>query len=108
MYSFESVDFLQGDNLRSMIGDDGVCALFSSWRCRSCRSWTSGAVLVVVVLLFQQMGHCSGTSLFCNSSLFFWLCISVWPLGQCVVAEVVCNWYLMILLNTPLKKCPCA
>jgi hypothetical protein len=25
--------------------------------------------------------------------LFFWLCASVIPLGQCIVAEAECNWY---------------
>jgi hypothetical protein len=36
----------------------------------------------------------SGLFFFCNSSFFFWLCASAVPLGQCVVAEAGCNWYL--------------
>jgi hypothetical protein len=31
--------------------DDGACVLFFSWRRRFWRSWTSGVVLVVLVLL---------------------------------------------------------
>jgi hypothetical protein len=31
---FESEDYLHGENLRSSSGDDGACALFSSWRRR--------------------------------------------------------------------------
>lgn len=52
-------------NLRSMIGRQQrtACALFPSWMCRFWRNWTSGAVLVVLVLLLQEIDHYSGTSL---------------------------------------------
>ena len=50
-----------------------------------------GTVLVVLGLLLQGTDHCSGTFLFCNSSSFSGLCVSVWPPGQHVVAEARCN-----------------
>jgi hypothetical protein len=46
------------------------------------------------VLLFQEMYHYSGTFIFRNSSLFFWLFASFMPLGNAVVARAGCNWYL--------------
>jgi hypothetical protein len=52
-------------------GDDGACALFPSWRRRYWRSWTSGAVLVMFVLLLLGLDHYSRTFLFYNSSSFF-------------------------------------
>ena len=55
---------------------------------------TSGAVLVVVALLLQELELCSGTFLFFFSILLFWLCASVGPFGFGVVAEAGCNWYL--------------
>jgi hypothetical protein len=65
-----SGDFLQGENLRSTIGRRRrFCTVFS-WSRRFWRSWTSGAVLVVLVLLLQEIDHYSGTSLFCISYFF--------------------------------------
>jgi hypothetical protein len=81
-HCFVSKDFLHGENLRSMIGRRRCLWLFPYWR-----SWTSGVVLVVVVLLLQEIDHCSGTFLFCNSSSVFLLCASVMPLGRYVVAD---------------------
>jgi hypothetical protein len=72
-------------------GDDGACALLPSWRHRFRRRWISGAVVVELDPLLQGIDHCSGTFLFCNFSLFFWLCASVLPLVHCVVAEAGCN-----------------
>jgi hypothetical protein len=74
------------------LGDDLTCALFPSWRCRYWRSWTSRAVLVEFVLPLQEIDQCSRTFLFSNS--FFWLCPSLMSLEHCVIATVVCNWYL--------------
>jgi hypothetical protein len=53
--------------------------------------WTSGVVLVKVVLQLQEIDHCSVTLL-----IFYILrlCASVLPLGLCVVVEAGCNWYL--------------
>jgi hypothetical protein len=37
--------------------------------------------------------------------LFFWLCASAISLGQCVVVETKCNWYLRgINIYSLLKK----
>jgi hypothetical protein len=58
-------------------GEDGLLVL--SWWCLdSCFK-----ELITVAKLF-----------FLVFSLFFWLCASVMPLGQCVVAEAGYNWYL--------------
>jgi hypothetical protein len=76
----------------SMINDDRACTLFPSWRHCYWRTWTSGAVLVVVILLLQGIDHYSGT-FFYNS--FFYLVSFVMPLGPCVFAETGSNWYLL-------------
>jgi hypothetical protein len=68
------------------------------------------------VLLFQEMDLCSEIFLFCNFSLFFWLCASFMPLGYDVVAEAGCNWYIhdinicslsknLLLCKVPLLLC---
>jgi hypothetical protein len=46
------------------------------------------------VLLLQGTDHCSRTFLFFVFFLF-WMCVSVVPLGYCVVAEAEYNWYLL-------------
>jgi hypothetical protein len=51
---------------------------------------------------FQGIDHYSGT--FFNSSFFFWLCASVIPLEQCVVAEAGYNWYLRDIITCFLLK----
>jgi hypothetical protein len=71
-------------------GDDAACAPFPFWR--RC-FWTSGAVLVMLVLLFQEIDHVAGLLIyiFCNFSFSFWLCASVMSLEQCFVAEARYN-----------------
>jgi hypothetical protein len=54
-----SQDFLHGENLRSLIGDSDACVVFPSWRCRFCRRWNTGAILVALVLVLQGTDHCS-------------------------------------------------
>jgi hypothetical protein len=54
-----------------------------------------GARLLVLswwflVLLHKEIDHYSWTFLL----YFFGLCATVMPIGQCVVAETECNWYL--------------
>jgi hypothetical protein len=44
---------------------------FPSWRRRFWRSWTSGAIMVVLVLLFKGLDHCSGAFIFWYPSFFF-------------------------------------
>ena len=70
-HCFASEDFLQGENLWSLIGQRRrLCivaflkALLLEWR-------TSGVVLVVSVSLLWGIVLCSGTFLFCNSFSFF-------------------------------------
>jgi hypothetical protein len=76
-----------------MISDDGEYALLPSWRHRYWKSSNSSAVLVVFVLLLEGIDHCSDIFfLLCNS--FFWLCASVMSLGNYIVAEIECDWYL--------------
>jgi hypothetical protein len=53
----------------------------------------SDVILVMSVLLFQKIDHCSETFLFCNSS-FSWLCASFMPLGHGVITEARSNGYL--------------
>jgi hypothetical protein len=47
-----------------------------------------------LVLLLQGIDRCSGAFLFIIL-LLFWLCASLMPLGQCVVAQARCYWYLL-------------
>jgi hypothetical protein len=90
---FRVITFFRVKILDLRSGDDGARTLYLSWRRRFWRSWTSGADLMVLVLLLQGMNHSSGIFLFfCNSSSFFWLCICI-ALGLCVVEEARCNWY---------------
>ena len=72
MHCFKSEDYLRGENLRS--GDDGVGAHFSPLRRRFWKIWTSGVVLVELVLQLQGLEHCSGT-FFLVSSSFLAVCI---------------------------------
>jgi hypothetical protein len=63
-----------------------------------------GTSLVVFGPLLQRTHHYSGTFLLCNSSLFFWLCVSVLPLGHYVVAETGCNYHIHDINIFPLSK----
>jgi hypothetical protein len=60
---FKSVNFLQGENLISMIGQRGAQAIFLLGGVAFWRSWTFGAVLVVLVLLLQGMDQSIGSFL---------------------------------------------
>jgi hypothetical protein len=54
---FVSEDFLQGEDLRSMIGRRRrLCTLFFL-EASLLESWTSGVVLAVLVLLLQGLNH---------------------------------------------------
>jgi hypothetical protein len=87
---FRARTFFRVKTLGLQSGDDAACAPFPScWRC----FWTFGAVLVMLLLLFQEIDHVAGLLIyiFCNSSFSFWLCASVMPLGQYFVAEAGYN-----------------
>jgi hypothetical protein len=87
-----------------MIGRRPCLCTVSFLKTSFLESWTSGAVLVVLVLLLQGMNHYSGTFLFLFYNSFFWLCASVLLLGHCVVAEAECNWYLLNINIYSLSK----
>jgi hypothetical protein len=55
---------------------------------------------MVLVLLLQEIDHFSVTFLICN----FFLCASVLSLGQCVITEAGCNWYLLDINICSLSK----
>jgi hypothetical protein len=60
-HCFVSKDFSLGWKLKIYDRAMMMLALFSSWRRYFWRSWNSGAVLVVLVLLLQEIDHCSRT-----------------------------------------------
>jgi hypothetical protein len=77
---------------------------FPSWRCRYWRSWTSGFVLVVFVLLLLGFDHCSMIFfLLCNSSSFLVMCIRI-AARHYVGAEARCNCISAILIYTLYRK----
>jgi hypothetical protein len=102
-HCFESVDYLQGENLYFWSGDGRACALFSSWRRHFWRFWSLGVVLVVIVSLLLGLEYRSGFYFFSFFS-FLWMCVSVLPLRYCIVADAGCNWYLLILINSLYQK----
>jgi hypothetical protein len=54
---FVSEDVLQGEDLRSMIGRRRRLCTVSFLEASLLEGWTSGAVLAVLVLLFQGLNH---------------------------------------------------
>ena len=95
-HCFESGDYLQGEDPRSLIGQRRRWCTVSFLEASLLEYLTSGVVLVVVVLLLQGLELCGGLFLFSFSLiyLFFWLCASARSFGLAVVAEAECNWYL--------------
>jgi hypothetical protein len=86
---------------KSMIYDRTTMVLVH-WR-RLWSIWTSGVVLVEVVLQLQETDHCSGT--FFLFFLFRGLCASVMSLlERCVIAEDGCNWCLLNINIYSLSK----
>ena len=73
--------------------DDDACAPFPSWRRCFWRIWTSGVVLMRVVLVLQGLKLYSGTFLFSFLSSFFEAVCIRQGLGLYVVAEAECNWH---------------
>jgi hypothetical protein len=104
-HCFVSEEFLQGENLWSMIRRrQRLCTIFS-WRHRYWKRSTSSAVLVVFVLLLQRIDHGIGT-LFFVILLTFWLGASVMSSRHCVVADTGYNGYLLdINIYFLPKKC---
>jgi hypothetical protein len=99
---FMSEDFLQDENLRSMI---------ERWQClytpfflkmSLLEKLTPNVVLVVLVLQLQGINHWSGTFLLCNSFLVVCICIATRALHCCKARY---NWYLLdINIYSLLKK----
>jgi hypothetical protein len=80
-------------------GYEDSCAMLPSWRrpfCLEFRCCLGGGCTVAARTKVP-----SGTFLFL---FFFLMCASGLLLGYCVVAEVGCNWYLMILIYYLYRK----
>jgi hypothetical protein len=94
-HCFESKNYPQGKNLRSLIGRQWRLCTVPFWRCRFWRAWSLGVVLVVDVLLLLGLEYRSESSIF----LFFFIFLVICTRTAISVLRCCRGWMLLVSHN---------